>query len=89
MEFNSKSFLMMMFKKESINGSGAAPVEAGDANLSYASGEGGDFDCRAQSPGEVRFERYDDERMTGSYESTMTCDGGDEVRVAADFDLVR
>ena len=88
-EFNFQTFLMMMFQTGPLNGSGTAPVEAGDANLTYVSDEGGNFDCRAEAPGEIRFERYDDERMTGSYEASMTCDAGGEVEVSTEFDLVR
>lgn len=88
-EFNFKTFLMMMFQTGPLDGSGAAPIEAGNANLTYASDEGGNFDCRAGEPGEIRFDRYDDERMTGSYDAPMTCDGGGEVEVSAEFDLVR
>lgn len=89
MEFNNMTSLIMMFQIESLNGSGTAPIEAGNANLTYASSGGGDFDCRAESPGEIRFERYDDERMTGSYDAEMTCDAGGEVQITAEFDLIR
>lgn len=92
-EFNFKTFLMMMFPTGPLDGSGTAPIEAGNANITYASDDGGDFDCRAESPGEIRFDRYDEQRMTGSYEGTMSCEANGEetgdVTVSAEFDLLR
>jgi hypothetical protein len=92
-EFNFKTFLMMMFRTGPLDGSGTAPIKAGNANITYASDDGGDFDCRAEDAGEIRFDRYDEQRMTGSYGATLSCEANGEetgdVTVTAEFDLLR
>lgn len=84
--FNFDTYLMVIFETGSLDGAGEAPVAAGDAKFNYkAEGEKG-FNCQTTGPSTIKLEEYTEERIRGTYQATMDCDG-EPMELGADFDV--